>query len=257
MMHQLLSNTLTWSLFVGGLFFGMLLFLELGHRWGRRRINEDSTARVGLGGIEAAVYSLFGLLIAFTFSGAATRFDERRMMIVDEANAIGTAYMRLDLLPDQNRTAMQELFRRYLTARLGAYEKLPNINAALAGIAEADKFQAQIWQGTISGCKETPCTMLLLPALNEAFDIANTRLLVTQVHPPTIIFVMLLLLGLACAFMGGFAMSEGKIRKLVYSFLFPLIIAFTVYIILDLEFPRLGFIRVNDLGLVRVLETMK
>jgi hypothetical protein len=84
----------------GGLFVAMFAMLELGHRPGvrRRRIDAESAA-AGTGVVEGAVFALLGLLIAFTFSGAASRFDERRKLIVEEANAIGTAYLRLDLLP--------------------------------------------------------------------------------------------------------------------------------------------------------------
>jgi hypothetical protein len=83
----------------GGLFVGMLVLLETGRRLGLRRLAQDSeAAQVGFGVVEGAIFALMGLLIAFTFSGAASRFDTRRQLVVDEANAIGTAYLRLDLL---------------------------------------------------------------------------------------------------------------------------------------------------------------
>jgi len=261
MQHQLISNPLVWYLIVGSLFFGMLLFLELGYRWGKAHLASDPDgARVGLGGIEAAVYSLFGLLIAFSFSGAASRFDLRRTMITDEANAIGTAYLRLDYLPESSRPVAKDLFRKYLSGRLEAYRLLPDIAAAEARLAEVDKLQSQIWETVIANCdnKTTPaCSIQLPPAVNSMFDIANSRLFLTQMHPPFIIFIMLILLGMVCAFMAGFAMAEGKTRKSAYALLFPLIIAFTVYIILDLEYPRIGFIQVSDLALERALQAMK
>jgi len=87
-------------MFAGGLYFGMILLLELGRRLGRLRQRKDEeAARAGLGAVEGAVFALLGLLIAFTFSGAALRFDARRQLIVQEANAIGTAWLRLSLLP--------------------------------------------------------------------------------------------------------------------------------------------------------------
>ena len=83
-----------------GLFIGMLCLLEVGRRVGQRRREADTEgARAGVGVIDGAVFALLGLLLAFTFSGAAARFDTRRHLIVEEANAIGTAYLRLDLLP--------------------------------------------------------------------------------------------------------------------------------------------------------------
>jgi hypothetical protein len=84
-----------------GLFLGILFLLEIGRRAGLRRLARDSEgARTGLAVVEGAVFGLMGLLLAFTFSGAASRFDARRQLIVEEANAIGIAYLRLDLLPE-------------------------------------------------------------------------------------------------------------------------------------------------------------
>ena len=85
-------------LFVGLLFLGMLVCLEIGLRLGRRTKVAEG-AKQGLGIIEGAMFTLLGLLVAFTFSGAAERFEGRRHLIVEEANDIGTAYLRVDLLP--------------------------------------------------------------------------------------------------------------------------------------------------------------
>src|SRR5262245_54295381 len=82
------------------LFLAMLLALEAGRRWGlRRRALDPDRAASGLGSIEGTVFALLGLLIAFTFSGASNRFDARRTLAIQEANSIGTAWLRLDLLP--------------------------------------------------------------------------------------------------------------------------------------------------------------
>jgi hypothetical protein len=100
---------------------GMLLLFEVGRRIGlRRRAKAAEGAVAGSGVIEGAVFALFGLLVAFTFSGAAARFDTRRQLIVEETNAIGTAYLRLDLLPADVQPTLRERFRQYLAARLEA-----------------------------------------------------------------------------------------------------------------------------------------
>lgn len=261
MINSLMSQTWFWYVLVGSLLLGMLFFLEFGHRWGKSHLAIDPNgARTGLGGVEAAVYSLFGLLIAFTFSGAAERFDLRRTMVADEANAIGTAYLRLDFLPEPSREEAKELFRQYLGTWLEGYRLLPDIPAAEAKLVDVARIEGQIWGLVVADCdfKSAPnCALHLPPAVNAMFDMANSRYLATQKHPPFVIFLTLILLGMTCAFMAGFAMSEGKLRKNAYSLLFPLIIAFTVYIILDLEFPRIGFIQVSDFGLERVLRSMK
>ncbi len=95
MHHALISLSIALALFAG-----MLLLLDIGRRIGaRRRAQDAGGAGAGTGAVEGAVFALLGLLVAFTFSGAASRFDARRALVVEEANAIGTAYLRLDLLP--------------------------------------------------------------------------------------------------------------------------------------------------------------
>jgi hypothetical protein len=103
-----------------GLFVGVLVFLEAGRRIGRRRIASGG-AETGFGAVESAVFGLMGLLIAFTFSGAAARFDGRRDLVTREANAIGTAWLRIDLVPAEAQAKLRDLFRRYMDSRLATY----------------------------------------------------------------------------------------------------------------------------------------
>ena len=108
------------------LFAALLAAQEAGFRAGRRRRSgEADTAPTGLGAVEGALFGLMGLLIAFTFSGAEARFENRRRLIVQEANAIGTAYLRIDLLPAASQPAVRDLFRRYVDQRLAGYAAIP------------------------------------------------------------------------------------------------------------------------------------
>src|SRR6266540_2898434 len=94
-----------------GLFVGMLVLLEVGRRIGVQRLAKDPEgAKAGFGTIEGAVLALLGLLLAFTVSGAGARFDTRRNLIVEETNAVGTAYLRLDMLPAAAQPALRENF---------------------------------------------------------------------------------------------------------------------------------------------------
>ena len=177
-----------------GLLLGMLLLLELGRRIGARRLARDPEGtRAGVGAVEGAVYGLLGLLIAFTFSGAAARFDGRRQLIVEEANDIGTAYLRLDLLPAEARDRLREKFRLYLDSRLDTNRKLPDIRAAEAEFARSLALQGEIWTLAVAAARAEPppTSTLLLPALNQMIDITTTQLAATRMHPPKVIFAML------------------------------------------------------------------
>src|SRR5258708_8842230 len=97
------------------LLIGMLLLLEIGRRYGvRRRPKESEGERGGLGTVEGAVFALFGLMVAFTFSGAATRFNEKRRLTAEEVNSIETAYLPFTFLPPHHQPALPQLFRPYL-----------------------------------------------------------------------------------------------------------------------------------------------
>ena len=247
-----------------GLLVGMLILLDVGRRIGAKRLASDPEgARAGTGTVEGAVFALLGLLIAFTFSGAASRFDTRRDLIVQETNAIGTAWLRLDLLPASAQPAIRESFRRYVDSRLETYRKLPDLAAARAELARSIELQGQIWtQAVAAGRLEgapPPATMLLLPALNEMIDITTTRLMATKTHPPVIIFVMLFGLALVSALLAGYGMAGGKSRNWLHMIGFAVVMAVAVYVILDIEFPRLGLIRVDafDQALVELRASMK
>ncbi len=247
------------SLLALGLFVGMVLLLELGRRIGVRRIaNDPEGAQAGTGAVDGAVFALLGLLIAFTFSGAATRFDERRNLIVQETNDIGTAYLRLDLLPASSQPALRDLFRRYVDSRLEVYRKLPDIEAARSELVRSNQLQGEIWSQAVAAGRmsEAPpaANMLLLPALNQMIDITTTRTMAAQVHPPMVIFV----LALVAALLAGYGMAGGKTRSWIHMIGFAATMALAVNIIIDIEYPRLGLIRVDafDQALVELRASM-
>lgn len=244
------------------LFAGMLAMMELGARAGRRRIELDSEgARSGTAAPEGAVFALLGLIIAFTFSGAMQRFDTRRELLVAESNAIGTAWLRLDMLPAPAREELRQEFRAYLDTRLSAYQASDDLPAARAALARASELQAQLWAKAISSCRDEgqPAAMLVLPALNEMFDIASERTAALELHPPVLVFALLIVLALACALLAGFAMAASKLTQWTHRLAFAFVVSITVYAIFDLEYPRRGLVRVDSLDhlLVELRESMK
>lgn len=251
--------TLMTLLVASGLFCLVLTFLAIGRRIGIASKDKDGKEPAA-GAVDAAVYGLLGLLIAFTFSGAAARFEARRHLIVEEANAIGTAYLRLDLLPSDAQAALKEKFRQYLDTRLKAYQKLSDIEAAKAEYRVSQILQSEIWAESIAASKAVfpqPAAMLLLPALNQMIDITTTRIVAMRNHPPSIIFIMLIALALLSALLAGYNMAGSKSR--IHMLVFAAILAITVYVILDLEYPRLGLIQIagDDQVLVEVRQGMK
>ena len=97
----------------------MVACLELGYRIGAYASQKIVTSHEGTSTIQAAVFALLGLLLGFTFANGISHLDQRRQLIVQESNAIGTAYLLLDLLPANQQQEMRHLFRQYLDSRLG------------------------------------------------------------------------------------------------------------------------------------------
>jgi hypothetical protein len=228
---------------------GMYGMLELGVRIGKTHLRSGRGKILDtLGVIDGPIFALFGLLIAFTFSSALTRFDERRKLIVEEANDIGTAYLRLDLLPPADQEPLRNLFRSYIDSRIRTYELIPDMQAALAEYERTEILQAEIWNQAIRGIAKSPNTlsgMQLLPALNSMFDITNTRTAVLQFHPPMVIFAMLLVMSLVSSLLVGYQMAAFEKRSWIHIVLFIISISLTCYVILDIEYPRMGLIRVD------------
>ncbi len=246
------------------LLIGMLLLLEVGRRLGvRRRPKESEGERGGLSTVEGAVFALFGLMVAFTFSGAATRFNEKRMLVAEEANCIETAYLRLHLLSHQAQPALQELFRRYLESRLETYRRLPDMAAAEMEMAESKKLQEEVWTEAIAASRlpdsHPSSALLLLPALNNMIDISTTRTMALQVHPPRIVYALLLGLGYICSLLAGFRMSSGQHRSWLHILGFTVLTVIIVYVMLDVEYPRGGLIRLEsaDQLLINLRDQMK
>jgi hypothetical protein len=242
----------------------MLILLETGRRLGvRRRPKESEGERGSLGTIEGAVFALFGLVMAFSFSGAASRFNEKRMLIAEEANTIETAYLRLQLVPKTAQPGLRDLFRRYADSRLETYRLLPNMKAAENEMANTKLIQEEIWSGAVAATvlpKSHPdAGKLLLPALNNMIDMTTTRTMALQLHPPRIVYALLFCLGLICSLLAGYRMSMGQHRSWLHILGFTVITVIIVYVILDVEYPRSGLIRLatNDQVLVQVRENMK
>jgi len=233
------------------LFLGMLAMIEVGRRLGVAWIhrNPDGLAK-GVGTSEGAVMGLLGLMVAFTFSGAATRFEARRHLITEETNAIGTAYLRIDLLPEETRPELQKLFRNYLDLRLATYADVTDPVNTDAKLAETAEVQRTIWTKAVAASRRPDVTgrpeVMIVPALNAMFDITTTRKAAAMNHPPVAIFLLLGALGLISSLLVGYGISSNKNRTWMHAFVFASLTSLSVYVIIDLEYPRLGLIRVDN-----------
>ncbi len=258
-------NPAQWAVVLSiGVFVGVVTCFEVGYRIGRRSSKKNpQSVHEGIGVIEAAIFALLGLLLGFSFAGGTSRLDTKRQLIVQEANAIGTAYLRLDLLPASNQPEMRRLFRAYLDMRLRVYQKLPDLQAAEQELARAEKIQQEIWSRAVAASHDDPsqntARLLFLPALNEMIDITTSRTIALHTHLPPLIFALLMSVALLSGLLAGYAMAERKSRSWLHMVLYAAVIAVTIYAVLDLEYPRFGLIRLDaaDNALIQLRDSIR
>ncbi len=219
----------------------------------KRRAADPLAAPTGVGAFEGAVFALLGLLVAFTFAGAATRFDARKQQVIDEANGIGTAYLRIDLLPAEAQPALRDSFRKYVEARLAVYRAVPDLEAVDRALVTSNALQTSIWEAAVAATRTTPShvAMLTFPPLNDMFDLASTRTATARwMHTPPVVFGMLALVAVVCALLAGYGTAASKRDVWVHAAGFVTLICLATYVILDLEYPRVGFFRVDEIDQV-------
>lgn len=261
-MNPTVSSTMLAIALAAGLFLSLLACLEIGYRLGRRVVEEQpERSHKGISSIEAAVFALLGLLLAFSFAGAMSRFDTNRQLIVQEANAIGTAYLRLDLLPADRQPEIRRLFRGYVENRLQVYEKLPDVVTVGQELARGAEMQQAIWSRAVAASKgdaSQVAALLLLPAINEMIDFTTTRTIALNMHIPKLITFLLIAVILMSGLVAGYAMAKRGRRSWFHTFLYASIVAVTMYAIMDMEYPSAGLIRFDpaDKALIDLLKAM-
>jgi hypothetical protein len=225
----------------------LLACIEMGRRIRLRHKDEEASG--GLSVIDGAVFGLLGLLLAFAFSGADARFEARRQLIVQETNEIGTAWLRVNLLPASAQPQLRADYRQYVDDRIAFYRDLnDNPQQARADFANSNALQTKIWSGSIAAARQDPnpaVLSLVLSSLNDMIDITTTRAVALETHPPLAIYILLFVLALASSLIAGFSMGDRRKRPWLHTIVYAVALTVTIYTILDLEFPRAGIVRVD------------
>lgn len=239
------------------LFFILLLLLlefsvRLGRYIGMSQLKKDAEHKLEIVSVaETAVFGLLGLLIAFTFSGAYDRYEHRKMHILEEANAFETAYEYVDLLPEKYRPILHTHIRQYLDLHLAAYNDMPNMKQVYQDSHQALNIQHAIWKTILTASEENPSqgigiAQIIFPAINNMFDTAHIGTNMARVHPPAIIFLLLIGLAVLGAFLIGYNSADSKQKHPIHILCYVLLTAFVIYIMINIEFPRTGFVRFSS-----------
>jgi len=202
-----------------------------------------------LSAVNGTLLGILGLLLAFAFSMSNSRFDSRRELIVKEANAIGTVVLRTEAFPDSIRRELREDLRLYVESRIDYFATGMDVAAILGTMKRSDSLSKMIWKKVMSYTR-TPAyeskvlTSEIIPALNDMIDIVTTRRSAGEATIPDSIMYFLLLLCLTSAFLLGYD-HQGPLNWVIIGG-FAFMLSVTVLMIIDLDRPRSGLIRMDS-----------
>jgi hypothetical protein len=259
MTAELLYDIDVWLILVGSVILFILL-AEAGYRLGRLSSGKtDDFGKSQLGTIQGAMLGLLALLLGFTFAMAMSRFDTRKQLVLDESNAIGTAYLRAQLYPEPQRQEVSDLFRRYVDVRLEFYRAGNDDTKIEDAKNKTEKIHNQLWSVATAWGKAEPRSIpmgLFLQSLNEMIDLHSKRLTALDNHVPEIILILLYFVALAAIGLLGYGCGVGGSRKYLVTILVPIIIAAVIMVIVDLDRPRRGLIKVSQQGMMDLKQSL-
>jgi hypothetical protein len=244
-----------WGVFVAILIV-VLLSVECGYRLGRyRRNRHEQEKETPVGTMVGATLGLLAFILAFTFGLAAARFDTRRQVLLDEANAIGTTYLRAGMLPER-REEIRALLRNYVDTRL---EAVRSGNIA-EGMRQSENIQNDVWTHAIAVGEKNPNSIvvgLFVQSLNDMIDLHAKRVQASlRSRIPGAIWIGLFAVAaLSLATMGYHAGMVGTRRSLA---IFAVALTFSVVIelIADLDRPQEGVLKVSQHALLDLQRSM-
>lgn len=230
-----------------------LLSVELGWQFGNYRHKHHTKEEKAP--INAAVGSTLGLLaflLAFTFGMAGARYETRKQNVLQEANAIGTTYLRADFLPEAARNEVRNLLRQYTALRAGGVSSYLSVE----GMAEAAKLQNRLWVMAAEAQKtsDTVATGLFVQALNEMIDLDAARLAGVRNRIPDTIWLMLLIVTIFAMTAMGYEFGLTGIRSWTVVILLAIVFTAVITLIADLDRPQQGLIQISQQPLIDLLE---
>jgi hypothetical protein len=225
----------------------------------RERRTEQEREFSQLSTLQAALLGLLALLLGFSFSMATTRWELRKHALIDEANAIGTTYLRTSLLPEAQRKDVAALLVEYVDVRLAPEAIGPDPAERARSAEEARRLQSRIWQLAMAAVAIDPrpvTTGLFVPSLNAMIDAHGTCVALIEDHVPDSVLWLLIAVAVGATALTGFAAGLTGLRNLVAGGAVSLLVALVMLLIVDLDRPARGLIRVSAAGLRDVRASM-
>jgi hypothetical protein len=238
-----------------------LLVFEFGYRLGKRTgATLMSPRRRGLPPSIRRCWGCWACCWPLALVWRCSRFDTRKRLVVDEANAIGTTYLRAQWLPEPRRTEISKLLRQYVDLRLPADFQTPYTEEIVQQmVAQSDQLQDQLWSHAVDIAKRDPASpiaALFIATLNETIDLQTKRLAAFNNHVPAIILLLLYLFAAFSILVAGYVSGFRSRQSLFVMITMIGLVTFFLFVIVDLDRPQLGFITVSQESLIGLQKKM-
>lgn len=238
-----------------------LVVIEAGFRLGlRHRATDDEGGRSHVTGLQSALLGLLALLLGFTFAMAVNRYDLRKSLVIEEANAISKVYWRSQLAPEPQRTELARLLRDYVGARVKLHEIGEDPAQLAAQDAVTEKLEQDIWaraallQGQAGGAASTGT--LFIQAINDMIDVHEKRRVALENHVPEAVLNLLFVVSVGAIGFIAYASGLSGRRRYVSTVIFAILIAFVLTFIRDIDQPQAGLVTVGQESMLRMKDRL-
>jgi len=238
----------------------LLLATDAGFRLGLRLHHKRDDARKGqIGGVQGAILGLLALLLGFTFSMSAGRYEGRRSLVLEEANAIGTTYLRAALLSEGHQVAVEDLLRQYVDARVDFYEVGEDRAKQIEVERTTAALQARLWEHAVAAAKQapTPITASFISSLNDTIDADASRVNALRTHVPGAVWLLVVLVSLCGCCISGYSAGSSGLRNGFTSWVLPVMIAVVITFIVDLDRPRGGMVGISQQPMLDLRDSLR
>ena len=255
MADEVIFNTASW-LIILCLFAALLGAWAIGRSLGQRvRAAIDETAKSQASALQSAILGLLALLLAFTLSMAISRYEARKQVIVDEANAIGTTYLRAKLLPSPYAAEAVNLLQQYVGIQVNLYNAGYDPARLQAVSEQTTQLQRQLWSVATTVSTQDNRSVpagLFVQTLNDTIDFDAKRNAAFQNRVPGVVIWLLFGVAVAAVGMVGYNDGLGSQRHFMGAVLIIILLVVIIWVTIDLDLPQYGLIRVNQQSMLNL-----
>jgi hypothetical protein len=238
----------------------LLVVTEIGYRQGHAAsATYETGSKAQLSTLQSATLGLLALLLAFTFAMAESRFEVRRELVVAESNAISSAYLRSQMLPQPYRDDIANLLRNYVDARIEFFEAKVDPVELKSADDKSRRLQRALWTATLAAVQNAPTpvpTGLFVASLGDLLDVYQKRQAARENHVPEVVLWLLFCVTVGSMEFVGYVCGVERNRSLSRTMVIAVLLSLVILVIVDLDRPRRGFIEISQQSMLELRQSL-